>query len=127
MPETTFNEAADRLSKLQEQWQRIGKVLDIASKKKDLEKREAEAADPSFWTDSAKAKSRSKELNDLKKTVSDFEKLGRELDDLSAYIELAQEAEDLSELKEVQAGLIIAEKTASDMDARVKLSGEFDK
>lgn len=127
MPDPTFNEIADRLGKIREQWLRIGKVLDIPAKKKDVEKREAEAADPSFWTDSTKAKARSKELNDLKKTVGDYGKLGQAMEDLQAHLDLAQEAQDLAELKEIQTGLIEAQKLAVEMDARVKLAGEFDK
>ena len=127
MPDPQFNEIAGRLAAIREQWGRIGKVLDIPNKKRELEKREAEAADPSFWADSVKAKSRSKELNELKKTVADHEKLGRAVDDLQAHLDLAQEAEDLGELKEMQAGLAEAKKMAAEMDARVKLSGEFDK
>ena len=127
MPDPQFNEASGRLTAIREQWSRIGKVLDIPSKKKDVEKREAEASNPAFWADSSKAKARSKELNDLKKMVSDFDKLGRDLEDLQTHVELALEAEDLSELKEVQAGLTEAQKAAAEMDARVKLSGEFDK
>src|SRR5579863_3060367 len=102
MPDPGFREAADRLGKVREQWLRIGKVLDVPVKKKDIAARESEAADPAFWADSTKAKAKSKELNALKKSVTDYEKLGRDIEDLETHIELAREADDLKELKEIQ-------------------------
>src|SRR5579872_2452932 len=100
--------------------------MDLAKLRKDIEVREAEAGQPSFWADSGAAKKKSKELNDLKKRLSEYEKAAKALDDLKAHLELAQEADDAGELKEVEKGLLETARLLAAMDARLKLSGEFD-
>ena len=119
-------EVADKLEGTRALLSRIGKLLEPAKLRADIDKREAEAAEPSFWADSAKAKKRSKELNDLKKKLGEYETAARALDDLAAHLELAQEAADEDELKEVEKGVAEAQKSVASLDARLKLTGEFD-
>ncbi|MEE8425487.1 MAG: peptide chain release factor 2 [Elusimicrobiota bacterium] len=106
---------------------KVGRMLDIPARKKEIAELEAEAADPSFWSDSSRAKKRSKELNDIKKLVAQYEKADSAVGDVEAHFELAQEAEDVGELGEVRQGLEEAEKSIAELDTRLKLSGEFDK
>ncbi len=122
----TFKETADKIEDLKAFHARLGKLLDVAKLSKDIEKREAEAADPSFWSDSIKAKKASKELDELKKKLGLWRKAERSIDDLAAHLELASEADDQGELRELEKGLNETSKTLSEMDARLKLSGEFD-
>jgi peptide chain release factor 2 len=122
-----FNETAKKIDEMRELLAKIAKLLDLPKLRKEVSAREAEAGEPSFWTDSVKAKKKSKELNDLKKTLTEYETAEKTLDDLKAHCELAAEINDEDELKEVTKGLSAAEKLMRAMDMRLKLSGEFDK
>ena len=122
-----FAETASKIDEMQGLLARVAKILDLPKLRKDIETREAEASNPAFWTDSSKAKKKSKELNDLKKALAEYEKARTTLDDLKAHCELASEAQDEGEIKEVAKGIAEAEKLLRVMDTRLKLSGEFDK
>jgi peptide chain release factor 2 len=122
-----FNETEERLNRADLTLGKVAKMIDVAALKKDIAAREAEAGEASFWADSGAAKKKSKELNALKKKLDEWEKVSRGLEDLRAHWELASEAQDLKEIKEVESLLGKAEKALADMDAALKLSGEFDK
>jgi len=122
-----FTETANKIDEMSALLAKIGKNLDLAKLRKEVAAREAEAGEPSFWADSVKAKKKSKELNDLKKTLAEHDKAQVTLDDLKAHCELATEMQDENEIKEASKGLKDAEKLLRAMDLRLKLSGEFDK
>jgi peptide chain release factor 2 len=122
-----FTETANKIEEMQALLAKIGRNLDLDKLRKEVAAREAEAGEPSFWTDSVRAKKKSKELNDLKKTVAEYDKGRSTLDDLKAHCELASEMKDEAEIKEVAKGLGEAEKLLRAMDLRLKLSAEFDK
>lgn len=122
-----FTETSNKIDELRALLAKIGKNLDLAKLRKEVASREAEAGEPSFWTDSVKAKKKSKELNDLKKTLAEYDKAEKTLDDLKAHCELAAEIQDDNEIKEAAKGIKEAEKLLRAMDMRLKLSGEFDK
>ncbi len=121
-----FKETSDKIAEIREALAKIGRLMDLAKVRKDVEVREAEAGQPSFWADSQAAKKKSKELNDLKKRLTEYENASRALDDLKAHLELAQEADDEGELQEIDRGLQDVSRRLAAMDARLKLSGEFD-
>jgi len=127
MAELSFNEVEMSIAGLREKLGKVESFLDVPGKRKDIETREKEASDPSFWADSSAAKKKSKELNDLKKLVEEAEKAAGSLGDVQAHFELAKEAEDLSELPEVQKAIETATRAVSVLDTRLKLSGEFDR
>src|SRR3954462_6027395 len=100
-----FTETANKIEELSALLAKIGKLLDLPKLRKEVSAREAEAGEPSFWADSIKAKKKSKELNDLKKVVAEYEAAEKTLSDLKVHCELAAEMQDEGELKEVKAGL----------------------
>jgi peptide chain release factor 2 len=122
-----FEEIAREIERMRALLAKVAKLLDLPKMRKEAEAREAEAGDPSFWTDSAKAKKKSKELNDLKKALAEYEKAERSLDDLKTHVELAAEMKDEGELVEIKKHLAETEKILRAMDLRLKLSAEFDK
>lgn len=122
-----FTETAGKIDEMRALLAKIAKLLDLPKLRREVEAREAEAGEPSFWADSAKAKKKSKELNDLKKTLAEYEKAAQTLDDLHAHCELASEAQDEAEIREVSIALREAEKLLKAMDIRLKLSAEFDR
>ena len=122
-----FTETAQRIDEMRGLLSKVAKLLDLDKLRKDVASREAEAGEPSFWADSVAAKKKSKELNDLKKTLAEYEKAESTLEDLKAHCELAAEIKDEGEIKEVAKGLSGAEILLRAMDMRLKLSAEFDK
>jgi peptide chain release factor 2 len=122
-----FTETAGKIDEMKALLAKVAKLLDLPKLRKEVSSREAEAGEPSFWTDSVKAKKKSKELNDLKKTLAEYDKTEKTLDDLKAHCELAEEIQDEGEIKEVSKGILEAEKLLRAMDMRLKLSSEFDK
>ncbi|MBI4371937.1 MAG: peptide chain release factor 2 [Elusimicrobia bacterium] len=122
-----LSETTARLDETAALLARVAKLLDLPKLRKEIEAREVEAGDSAFWADSSKAKKKSKELNDLKKTVAEYEKAAGAVADLKAHVELAAEAGDEGELKEAAKGLAEAERLIRAMDVKLKLSGEFDK
>ncbi|PCI38083.1 MAG: peptide chain release factor 2, partial [Elusimicrobia bacterium] len=126
MADPQFHETGERLNSLKGELTAVEKMLDLAPRRVEIEKRETEAADPDFWTDSSAAKKKSKELNDLKKVIEDYEAAKTAVEDLAAHFELAQEVKDAGELAEVDQGFAGARRKIGQLDARMKLSGEFD-
>ncbi|MDE2039626.1 MAG: peptide chain release factor 2 [Elusimicrobia bacterium] len=121
-----YKETAERIERQREKLARLGRLLDVDKLRKDISAREAETGNPSFWADSVAAKRKSKELNGLKRSLGEYERAGQGLEDLSAHLELASEAQDSGELKEVVGGIGEIEALLAAMDARLKLKGEFD-
>src|SRR5688572_33512150 len=52
----TFRELEDVLTGLSDKAAKLGKLLDVEAKRKEIAERESEAAEPAFWADSARAK-----------------------------------------------------------------------
>ena len=126
MADPLFRETQEALEADRQRLKDLGRLLNVAAKREELRRREAEAAGEAFWADPQKAQKLSKELNDLKKVVQEYDGAQRAVEDLGAHLELALEAGDLGELKEVRAGLNALTRVVTDLDTRLKLSGEFD-
>jgi len=122
-----FTETSNKIDEMRALLAKIGKLLDLPKLRKEVSAREAEAGEPVVWTDSVAAKKKSKELNDLKKTLAEHDQAEKTLNDLKAHCELATEIQDDAEIKEAAKGIKEAEKLLRAMDMRLKLSGEFDK
>ncbi len=122
-----FIETSAKIDALQTLLAKIGKLLDIPKLRKEVLSREAESGEPSFWTDSIVAKKKSKELNERKKILAEYDRAANTLDDLKAHHELAAEFQDEGEIAMVAEGLAKEETLLRTMDMRLKLSGEFDK
>ncbi|MFA5141193.1 MAG: peptide chain release factor 2 [Elusimicrobiota bacterium] len=126
MSEPIFREVEGAVSEARARLERIAALLDIEAKRKEIAKREEEAGQPGFWADSARAKKQSKELNGLKRLLTEYDSTRRTVEDVQAHLELASEAGDTGELGEVRAALLMAQRALGDLDMRLKLSGEFD-
>lgn len=105
---------------------RLTELMGVSTLKNEITAREEEASLPSFWADTRQAQKKSKELNHLKKKVERLEKAGLALEDLSAHLELAREADDAKELAEVERGVGQVAHSLQEMDMELKLSGELD-
>lgn len=105
----------------------LGGCFDVGAKATRINDLESKTNDPSFWSDSQKAKEVSQELANLKRSLDDYKKLQKEYEDFQTHWELANEAADAKET--VEAGKL-AEKLAAqirDWEIKLKLSGPNDR
>jgi peptide chain release factor 2 len=122
----TSKETAGKLEGLRAKHLKLGKLIDSEKLAKEISRREEESSHPAFWNDSTTARKKSKELDILKKKYSLWQDAARRLGDLETHLELADEAQDAAEFAEVEKGVLAIESEMAEMDARLKLSGEFD-
>lgn len=83
--------------------------------------------EPDFWNDSNSAKKVSKELDQLKSEIENWDKQKQALSDVEAVIELLAESEDKELVSEASEQLSLVEIAIQDMEFRRMLSGENDK
>ena len=122
-----FEETARKLEAAAGSLGQVAKLLDLPKLRKNVAEREAEAAEPAFWQDSSLAKKKSKELNDLKKLLAHYEKAETRSGRPQGPSGPGQGGRRRGR---AQGGRRRAsarrERLLQDMDARLKLSGEFD-
>ncbi len=121
-----FQETKGQVEKLKVWLFNLEKLVEPQKLKSEISQREAEASQPAFWSNSTLAKKKSKELNELKKKLEEFLSLKRGIEDLEAHLDLAHEADDSSELKEIKDNLKKLEGRFHLLDATLKLSEEHD-
>ena len=121
-----FQETKGQIENLKDWLLNLEKLVEPQKLKSEISHREAEASQPSFWSDSGRAKKKSKELNDLKKKLEEFLSLKRDLEDIQAHLDLAYEAQDQAEFKEIEENLKKLEGRFHILDATLKLSEEHD-
>ena len=122
-----LKDVANKLEHLDKVLAEVTRLYGLDKKREELNKREAHAASPDFWTDTEKAQGHLKELNDIKKDVELIERVKTELEDFRVHFELARDSDDAAELAVVMAGLSSVEKKLSDLDFELKLSDPLDK
>lgn len=122
-----FSDVENRVSALLKKLETLEGLLKIDEKKREIEKKEAETTVDGFWNDAAAASKVSKELSDLKREVTRFEKVKTGLADIAALCELAREMGDTSELPEALKNVRELEKIVEVIDFELKLSGPNDK
>jgi peptide chain release factor 2 len=121
-----FKDAGNKLEQLEAALAAAAALFGLAAKKTALKDKEAVSVEAGFWDKAEKAQTHLKELNDLKKGVGLVNKLGRELEDCRAHLELARESGDPGELPLIMEELKVTEQKLSAFDFELKLSGPHD-
>ncbi len=101
-----------------------GGVFDLAGKQTRIEELEEAAASPAFWNDPDRARVASRELNDLRKVVEDWNTLQSRLTDLAEFGPLA--ADDPGLETELDSELDELEHTLERKEFLLVLSGQYD-
>jgi peptide chain release factor 2 len=99
-------------------------IFDGAGKQERIRQLEEKAAHPEFWSKPEEAQELLQARRALERDVELDEKLGREIGDLKALLELANEGEDV--LADLAAEVDRVEQVAQDSEIRTLLSGEHD-
>ena len=103
-----------------------GGFFDLPGKKDIVAQLEQESAHPEFWQNAQKAKSVMRNLDAAKDALKTWNDLHSRLQDLSAHLELAEEAKDENEEKEVSKGLDQLQKNLNELEIRALLNGPHD-
>ncbi|HCI76514.1 MULTISPECIES: peptide chain release factor 2 [Psychrobacter] len=121
-----INPYQERIKDLSERGQDLRRYLDFDGKQERLEEVNLELENPELWNDPERATKINKEKSQLDGVIDVVVSLETTLEDASAMLELAVEAEDESLLADVQAELDNAEKRVADLEFRRMFSGEMD-
>ncbi|MEE9555288.1 MAG: peptide chain release factor 2 [candidate division Zixibacteria bacterium] len=87
------------INDLKSRVEKLRGYLEVEKLRSEIEKLEKESQADDFWNDNNKARATSKKLNQLKKTISDWESLKKEIDDTGEILTL----EDDSLIDEINA------------------------
>ena len=98
-----FEELKLALDELKPDLSDLEEALDLKAAGEEIEKLEAQAAEPEFWNDMSHSQKILQRTSTLKNKVSKYNALKQKFDDIQTLIELGNEAEDISILEEAQA------------------------
>ncbi len=121
----THDELKPKIEGFRAQLSEMEGYLEIAAKKAELDKLEAEAAAPDFWNDQNKAKVNIAATKSLKMVLDPFSAIQRGLDDAEVLLELV-EAGEAEALAEVEAELDKVGSGFQSLEMQSLLGGEFD-
>ncbi|WP_353722510.1 peptide chain release factor 2 [Dyadobacter sp. 676] len=99
----------DQLKDLKARVEALGRYLDYANRKQQLDDLEKQTAQPEFWNDSARAEKIMKEIRGLKFWTNGYEELARLRDDLDTIWEF-YEADEATEEEVDEEGKKLADK-----------------
>ncbi|WP_143811917.1 MULTISPECIES: peptide chain release factor 2 [Paenibacillus] len=101
--------------------------LDLDLKQEMIANFEEKMSAPDFWDDNEKAQSVIAEMNAVKSSVDEYEKLQQEYDDASMMAELADEEGDESLAAEIAEAVESLMKKLDDFELKLLLSQPYDK
>ncbi|WP_145947964.1 peptide chain release factor 2 [Paenibacillus sp. Y412MC10] len=101
--------------------------LDLDLKQEMISNFEEKMSAPDFWDDNEKAQSVIAEMNAVKSSVDEYEKLQQEYDDASMMAELADEEGDESLAAEIAEAVGSLTKKLDDFELKLLLSQPYDK
>ncbi|HMV65918.1 MAG TPA: peptide chain release factor 2 [Myxococcota bacterium] len=121
-----YDEIRARIAPLIARIEALRGHLEIDAKRARLEELERQSALPEFWADQAVAGRVLKEKGAIERTVSDWDTLRRQGEDLGVLIDLAIEVEDEAAAREAEEGIGALEGALKALETQRLLRGEFD-
>ncbi|ULQ59929.1 peptide chain release factor 2 [Brucepastera parasyntrophica] len=101
--------------------------LDPAAVKEKIAEKEEFSASPGFWNDTKKAEKVMSEIKALKNTIEPWESLMKQIEDMEALYELAEESKDESLVGEIDTALSEIQEKYEKLNILNLLSDEVDK
>ncbi|WP_156172301.1 peptide chain release factor 2 [Paenibacillus dauci] len=101
--------------------------LDLDLKNEMIENFEVKMSAPDFWDDNESAQAVIAEMNAVKGSVDQYNKLQQEYDDISLMVELADEENDEDLAKEVTSGVQALVKKLEEFELQLLLNEPYDK
>ncbi len=121
-----YDETRLAMEALEPELEDLRGALNLDGIKIKLDELEMKTTEPNFWDDAEKSGAVLQQIGRYKQTISDFEKLKENRDDVLTMIELAEEENDESMVDEVKE---LAEKVKSNFEEQklgTLLTGEYD-
>lgn len=100
--------------------------FDLAGLKQQHAKYEAEMSKPTFWDSPEEAQQIAQKASSLKRRIDYFEDLASQVEDMIILVEMGEEENDPSVLKEVEATLPKLTEDVEDLELRTLLNEEYD-
>lgn len=113
--------------RLQPNYLTLGGLFDLDYKQEMIANYEEKMAAPDFWDDNDKAQALIAEMNGIKGAVDEYAGLQQECDDIELMLELAEEEEDESLLKEVGDSITELKKKLEEFELQLLLNQPYDK
>ena len=101
--------------------------FDLANKKLKVEEIEAIMEEPDFWDSPEKSQGYVRELKTLKDTISEYESIRQQYEDLLAFIEMGYEENDAGLIPEIEKELNDFVDKFEELRLETLLSGPYDK
>ncbi|MCB4755666.1 MAG: peptide chain release factor 2 [Elusimicrobia bacterium] len=120
-------ELREKLERLAKKIDDMGRFLDVAHKKDIVKELEQKTAADGFWNDTLAARKVMQELDAAKEAIQTWNELQQTHQDLNAHLDLAEEANDLEEEKDVAKGAEALASKLQGLELRALLSGPHDK
>ncbi|MCC6998147.1 MAG: peptide chain release factor 2 [Deltaproteobacteria bacterium] len=124
--EAAVKTTRNRIRGLADKLGELGRHLDIDGKQQEVDKLEALATAPEFWSNQERAQKLSREKASLSKLVDGWKAEKRRLDDAAVMVDLAAEAADEGALREATADAERTERALAEMEFRRMMSGPND-
>ncbi len=122
-----FEEQRLKLSGYDAQIKELADAIGVKVLKSEIERLEAQTAEPGFWDNVENSQNVLKKVAQCKATVQKYETLCADYEDTLTLIELADEEGDLSLLDEIVEGVDRIISTFEEMRLATLLTGEYDK
>ena len=121
-----FDEIRVRIEEEQERVVSLEKLLNIGKLRSALSEYEAKTSASGFWDDPQSAQKVIAEMNELKDWIDSWQELQKNATDMMEYLDLAQESDDDSVLKEIETDLAGLTGRIDDLELRNMLRSPDD-
>lgn len=121
-----YDETRLAMEALKPQLDELRGALNLDGIKIKLEELEIKTTEPAFWDDPDKSQAILQQIGKYKQTISGFDKLCSDRDDVLAMIELAEEENDESMADEVKALAAAVQDAYNEQKLATLMTGEYD-
>ena len=101
-------------------------MLKLSEKRKEIEKLQAETADPNFWKDQETASKKSKRLGNLESEIKNWETLTKESNDLLEVAKMDEADKDVNLREDIEKQFLKLEKEVNHLEFHTLLNGKYD-
>ncbi|PRY01542.1 peptide chain release factor 2 [Allonocardiopsis opalescens] len=119
-------EPVEEIKELASTLSSIESVLDLDTKRSELDRLREEAADPALWEDQERAQAVTRKLSTVESEINRVGGLRSRIDDLGVLFQLAEEEDDADTVEEARRELAALRKEISQLEVRTLLSGQYD-
>lgn len=116
-----FNE---KIQRLKEKSQEIGKLLDLEEKKKQIEKLEKKSQAQNFWNDHEKAGKIMQEIEELRGEIGQVESIDQKLGEMEELEKITESDEDW---KEIEREIGVIEEKLAELEFKTLFSESYDR